>query len=607
MMDEDDTEVILEGGELYKYFTSQGETINDVYSSKPLAYSSIDPTLVTEEASNPNSIIVVPDKILNIVNMILNSDLLLEEDASYLFKRFSELVPQTQRRMSYKFVLPGMIIGFSAYCYCKFNLRKLYSSLMACSTVYLFSQILLYNPLKQIEKIKQILSNLKEITSYIRKNIKLVQVEDSLIYSKGKVQQLRNDVNIITEHSLSRKKLEIFIICQKLICILKSLILLSRNITVDLLKKQNQKSLDSHTSYIALYSDDQLGINKYGDEANEETNVLPFIDILRNVYMLIQSETLRELGMYLCGFTQVEETLSLTDLLSQYMSKTEKISLELKKMYDQYFYPTYVPKKIKSIDKNVRYLGNIVSSISSSLNSLLIDSRILENMIDDNTDEISLDTSQNIGFKLLKMEREMAYLTEHIHTSVQKFLKQPNYFNHNMSSLSSKTDEKIIKTQCMVGTSDFSISGQDEVFFGLVEGTENTKTDNDYFTEYGKPNDLGLLLDELKSALITKREEFERREIKALKSLEDIEKYNLCTTESNKISVISRTESNLPSNQHASTLKSEFSEELRSVIPLDKDLALKACDFLKSWNKPVTDESFGDEIDDDGDDDYEDY
>ncbi|CAH1393073.1 unnamed protein product [Nezara viridula] len=618
MIEEEDTEVILEGGELYRYLESQGTTIEDVYSSS--SKQAAEPKFSTENFSNVNSF--VPDEILNIVNMILKSDLLLEEDASYLFKRFSELLPQTQRRIPYKLIIPGMIIGISAYGYWKFGLRKVCTSIIACNTVYLFSGISnLFNHLKQREKIKRILSDLKHITTYIRKNIKVVQEEDSLIYSKEKVQQLRNDVNVINEHTLSRKKLEIFIICQKLIQILKNLILLSRNITLTILKMQGQKSLECNLSYIALYSDEQLGINKYGEEVDEETNVLPYIDVLRNVYLLIQSETLREFGLYSCGLKNAKEILSLNDLLNQYRSKSSEILLGLKQIYNKHFYPSFLPKKVKSVNKNMKYLGNIINIISSSLNSLLIDSRNLENFIDENTDEIDLDSSQNIGLKLLNMEREVAYLTQYIHTSAQQFLKKNNYFNQNLSQISPKSEERIIKTECMVGTSDFSVSGQDEVFLGLVEGSENIKND-DYIAEYEKPAGLGILLNELKSALITKREEFERREINALKSLEDIQNYKLCTSESSKIcvskiesnsiqnnksyasgsskiSVIPKTESN--STQCASSSKYEFPEEVRSAIPSDKDLAIKASHFLKSWNKNTTGECFGDEIDDDDD------
>lgn len=84
---------------------------------------------------------------------------------------------------------------------------------------------------------------------------------------------------MLNDHTLSRKKLEIFIICQKLIHILKNSILLSRNVTLAILEKQEQKSLSPNVAYIAFYSDEQLGINKYGEEVDEEINVLPFIDV----------------------------------------------------------------------------------------------------------------------------------------------------------------------------------------------------------------------------------------------------------------------------------------------------------------------------------------
>lgn len=341
--------------------------------------------------------------------------------------------------------------------------------------------------------------------------------------------------------------------------------------------------------------------------------------VLRNIYLLIQSETLRELGLFLCRFTNIEEIVSLNDILNQYRFQSSEISLGLKKIYNKHFFPSYIPTRVKFVNTNVRYLGNVINTVSSSLNSLLIDSRNLENFIEENADEIELDISQTIGLKLLKMEKEVGYLMQYIHTSAQQFLKQNNHFDQNdMAQMSSESNEIVIKTECQVGTSDFSISGPDEVFLGQVEDSDNANNDSDYIPEYGTPVGLSILIEELKCALITKRKEFERREINALKSPEDIENYKSCSsgtskTESNvldykscapgnsKISVISKTETNSTVDQCASSSKNEFAEEVGNTIPTDKDLAIKASDFFKLWNKTHSDECFGDEIDDDDD------
>lgn len=80
----------------------------------------------------------------------------------------------------------------SAYGYWKLNFMKLCTSIMACDTVYVFYELWnVFKHLKQRKTFKQMLLNLKEISSFIRKNIKLVQEEDSMIHSKETVLQLR--------------------------------------------------------------------------------------------------------------------------------------------------------------------------------------------------------------------------------------------------------------------------------------------------------------------------------------------------------------------------------------------------------------------------------
>ena len=181
----------------------------------------------------------------------------------------------------------------------------------------------------------------------------------------------------------------------------------------------------------------------------------------KNIYILMQSETLRTLGQCLCGSSKIEDFSMIFNIVQQYTTRSSSILSELKNLYNRFCYPMNITtEEVNSLNSDTSYLNTTLNNISSTLHGLLIDSRKMQDFIHENSFEYSSINKKLLGKNLLNIQRQMTYLMDYINSSSQVLLKETMLsFNKNPIFGLPDTNEKVTKTGFTVGMSDFSVVG----------------------------------------------------------------------------------------------------------------------------------------------------
>lgn len=265
---------------------------------------------------------------------------------------------------------------------------------------------------------------------------------------------------------------------------------------------------------------------------------------MKYVYLLLQSEFLRQLSLcfipalWICN-TDVLLRNTFT-LLAHFSQRCSKRHQQLKSIFEIYYtFEKTDADEAKKVDAKWIYREAYVKlcSLSFNLQTVLRDSRHMEEFLEET--RVANPNHDDVVHRLDIMSKQIGHDYERCNTVLEDLRKY-------VTSLKPKTPSSVViipsavqpdpsvKTNVLLGVTDFSPSGPDEVFVG-VSDDKVTETEIVDLEDAMKPACSKLLISELKVALQSKAKEWKERERIALKNkhldADDEEVAEICAKE----------------------------------------------------------------------------
>lgn len=245
----------------------------------------------------------------------------------------------------------------------------------------------------------------------------------------------------------------------------------------------------------------------------------------------MQSEFFRRLGLCFCP------TVCSYKLSGSFLSSIFEVVINYSKLCRgtlsviKFYYKKHVfpASKDKSRPKDSASVGgnNAIHKVSTGLNELVTDSRLLEEYVENlkRFDDGEIDI---ICRRLVELKRGLENSIESVHSAEKFFskLRRNGEIKREITDETRKVENKDVREAVEVGKLSRNMDSKDHVYFAVTEGA--TRDDNDL---YRNPDDTvpvklpAFLLSELKQVLIDKRTEFTDRENNAVDNPEEYKKF----------------------------------------------------------------------------------
>ncbi|KAL1131811.1 hypothetical protein AAG570_011423 [Ranatra chinensis] len=484
-VEEEDLEVAVRGTELSRYlqanFRGLVEWGEDSGRGSPALCLHQDQTVPTS----------VQPWMLEAVEKVLHCDLLLDEDASYLYEVTSQVGAI------------GVICGpcevlefLVSRCHWAAGLLVLGDG---------FRRLVTHRRTKlMLTAIDDLCKRLRVTHRLVRKTLQRLREQQAAVISKEAVARLAGrNLKKLPDDSASTHALTECLI---------SMISASRRLTIGLIS-------------IAPLPEDFTSVDLYLAHRNLPmpcTEDLPALERLKNIYLLLQSESLRRLGLAFCRPLSGSEPVRIFQEVYCYSTTTREISARLNRAYESHFLsktPDHVPSKTPILVDGY----SAVHRFTRSLNSVLVEARLIEESLTGDVQGI------DILQWLENTEKEFNNTAELLGQAKKYFLRLKN------GAPSDDTPPQILpqpaetsknEIRIPVGHSDFEPKGGDSIYLGVVtSGIDQPSQDDAAEGGYETATLPRYVLSELEGALENKRIEFESRELEAAKKNPEYESY----------------------------------------------------------------------------------
>ncbi|XP_014257419.1 uncharacterized protein LOC106671107 [Cimex lectularius] len=584
MENDEDYEPILEGSALYMHLKEVNfDGMVETFSAKKEVLKSNFNKIDDYEGME----LSIPQENYELTNLLLHSNLMLEEDAAYLYSLVSTLqIKQCLPRWK-PMIIPGGILTVACLAYLKMRQRVLMLPVIlgsiTGSLIYLKH---IYTRKQKLKRLTKLLSTLNSVLYYIKKNIKQTRELGANIVTM-EFTSAKDDP--VAEMYYERTREQIISVMKDLTCNIINIILATRKTTLSFGSILSKFSV-LNIQLLSSLTDEQLGLKKFEHPTDYKDSLnIESLDVLKNIYILIQSEYLKMIG--LC-FTSLAES-SIDTIFTTLDKDFQNYFVILEKMKLQYncsFLPKRLTKELNIKSKKLADGCQKLKIFNSLLSALILESDNLESYLEKYPETSNSDVQASvcqIDKKLNDCTEYFKEVSNHFQRSkcVNKLQEpsEPSILQKNEAN-----DTKIIQ----LGYSDFSVRDVDKVYLCVSEEREENDVDcsNDNPDDDNSPQLPVFVLSELKQALTVKKVEFQQRELEAAQRNNMNDEYAQFLCDENPILNKSSQSANnrkQKTNENLSTesnLNSNVPAYSNGAMSFQKMVALKAVNTSLAWN-----------------------
>ncbi|KAF6216533.1 hypothetical protein GE061_000876 [Apolygus lucorum] len=276
---------------------------------------------------------------------------------------------------------------------------------------------------------------------------------------------------------------------------------------------ENEPGVDGSLLPPTSCTNEELGFPALTQDSTDGVSITKLEELCIE-YLVMQSEYLRALGMWLCSpmHTNPDEVSSKISIHKESIARKHKMAQQV---FNGALFTRYLERTNLPINGSTDV---VVTKIHSALTALVIEALSLKSSLN----EIEDRDGRSFEFGLSNLESCISDCTE-IFKEVRSYSRKRNCTENNQESAKCTSEPGIgsstRKTGVEVGHTDFSVSGEDKVYLCITdvsESMENINDESSFMDESPKyPN---TLLNELRCVLEEKRIEFRQRESNAIKN-----------------------------------------------------------------------------------------
>uniref|UniRef100_A0A146MC43 Vezatin n=1 Tax=Lygus hesperus TaxID=30085 RepID=A0A146MC43_LYGHE len=535
---------------------------------------------------------------------------MLDEDISFLVNECPDHQERTYLGRLDHILLPGccLTLMISSYRLVK-NLK--WSILLFLSSIgpTVFIAYKLFQVSRVKKEMEELLVEMKSLTRFVKKTTKSIKETMTVVHTRLILSSFRKMNPELMDRYYLQVKVDIDNNSHTFMKFLLEIISITREAT-NLIISTEAFTNCSKSFFLASCTNEELGFPTLNDDCVVGVSITKLEELCIE-YLVMQSEYLRALGMWLCSPVHNNPD----GVSSKMLVYKESIS-QKHKMAQQVFTGALFTRYLERTNLPIHGSTDIViTKMNSALTALMIEALSLKSSLS----EIGHSDISCFEFGLSNLESCISDCTEIFKEVRSYYSRRQKWDDNNQESskcpLGPENASSARKTGVEVGYTDFSVSGEDKVYLCITDVNESMENLNDESTFMDEsPKYPNTLLHELRSVLEEKRIEFKQRESNAIKNsdLEAVENQFDLVLLNNPME---KGAEQPPAEQDDKQTKSNSSQKLvPSIHPpqfedsqlvsdvsdfsLSKSIAATAAKTSATWNCQ-NEEFFGDDDNDD--------
>ncbi|XP_073999174.1 uncharacterized protein isoform X2 [Rhodnius prolixus] len=585
MSTEEDDEVLLEGGHLHEHLKQTTSQQCAVFKSE----QDNDPLFKdTLYLATPKKVAV---EIKEFVDIILNSAMMLDEDAHYVYILSQKLEVQPQHLHLKTLASLGSL--FLSGCAAIFVKKK--ESLLPLWLGTTYFTLMNLRQLVSYRLLNSRLHNLCKIMNLtycrLKKHFNLLHQQVTCITTKEICLSQKMNKKMMNEKYVWARK-QISLLSVELLNVLMNILNCSKSSTRALLEIIEEPASDE--KYYACRTDGQLGLEPILEQCQNGQLNLSSLEVVRHLNIILQSEFLRLLGFYAFKMKTNYQREKLCRVLKNYgdcLTRLTVLSVDNSKQYQG-----LQPNK-KCLSNNRSNLVEATQNLKLYLHSLVVEFADIEDTLSANN--LSREEAQYIVRVALDTVTKELKEIYPIIKKIRKMLGQKKGSSKDVKmSVNNSDTVQVLKTGIEVGKSDFTLHSVDEIFLG-ISGSESGSACTEEPDEQTAELDSTVLatydkvIAEFKVALKSQRKQFEERELVALMQNPNYQEYMefLSNVKEQPMASTHRLKRDFEETKPPKSEETKISSIDSSNFDLHKTIALKAVSKSLQWKNPCSEET----------------